>query len=485
MNALAAAKPFSSFSPTALKKLEQVAQRRAYAAGEVVFAEGSPAEWAFVVESGRLEVSKRSPEGLEVRLRQLLAGDSGGLTAISSSADAQRSASLRAVEDSSLITLPKSELARLSREMPEIGAALVEFLGEKVRAKTRALATVLARTGRDPRELIAFFDAKPYDVEAFTRRLPADLRIRFLEARLGPDTVALADGFPIVCAFVNDDLSAPVLEQLAAGGVRLVALRCAGFNNIDRDAAARLGLSVVRVPAYSPHAVAEHAVALVLTLNRKTHRAYNRVREGNFRLGGLVGFDLYGRTAGIVGLGKIGRALAEVLRGFGMRVLAYDARPDEEYARRAGVQFVGLEELLRESDIVSLHAPLTPETHHMIDARAIAGMKRGAMLINTGRGALVDAAALIDGLKSGQIGAAGLDVYEEESEYFFEDRSDRIIADDVLARLMTFNNVLITSHQAFLTVEALDGIASTTLGSIEEFRQGRRGRELAHAVLPG
>ncbi len=484
MNALAAAKPFSQFSATVLQLLSQVTRRQRFESGQVVFSEGDAADWAFVVESGRLAVSKRSQDGVDVTLREMRPGDAGGLTALAAP-DSRRSASLHALEDSTLVTLPKAELARVSFEHPEVGAAIRDFLGEKVRSKTRALATVLARHGHDPREQVAFFDAKPYDRAAFEARRGEHLRLRYLEARLGPETVSLADGYPVVCAFVNDDLSAPVLEQLAAAGVKLVALRCAGFNHVDREAAQRLGISVVRVPAYSPHAVAEHAVALILTLNRKTHRAFNRVREGNFRLNGLVGFDLHGRTAGIVGLGKIGRALAEALRGFGMRVLANDAFQDQAYAARTGVEFVELERLLAESDIVSLHAPLTAATHHLIDARRIALMKRGAMLINTGRGALVDTAALIEGLKSGQIGAAGLDVYEEESDYFFEDRSDQVITDDVLARLMTFNNVLVTSHQAFLTEDALDAIARTTLANIEEFRQGRRGKELTNAVLPG
>jgi D-lactate dehydrogenase len=479
----ATAKPFSDFSPRARELLSQAAERRSFEAGQTVFAEGDPAEWAFVVESGLLQASKRSRDGVEVGLRELRSGDAGGLTAVAY--EARRSASMRALERSVLVILPKAQLARLAREMPEISSALLGFLGNKVRSKTSELATLLARTGRDPREQIAFFDAKPYDEAAFVKRLPQGLRIRFHEARLGPSTVALADGFPVVCAFVNDDLSAPVLEQLKAGGVQLIAMRCAGYNNVDLEAAEKLGLTVVRVPAYSPHAIAEHAAALILTLNRKTHRAFNRVREGNFRLGGLVGFDLYGRTAGIVGLGKIGRCLAEALRGFGMKVLAYDAHVDEELAKRIGVTYVGLDQLLRESDIVSLHAPLTPETRHLIDAKRIATMKRGVMLINTSRGALVDTAALIDALKSGHIGAAGLDVYEEESEYFFEDRSNGPISDDLLARLTTFNNVLVTSHQAFLTEDALDNIAQTTLQNIEDYRRGQRGRELANVLLAG
>ncbi|MBN1962805.1 MAG: 2-hydroxyacid dehydrogenase [Deltaproteobacteria bacterium] len=330
--------------------------------------------------------------------------------------------------------------------------------------------------------LIAFFDTKPYDEVAFSKHLPKNFQLHFLESRLGPKTAKLADGHSIVCAFVNDDLSAPVLKQLKERGVELIALRCAGYNNIDIKTAAKLGISVVRVPAYSPHAVAEHAVALILTLNRKTHRAFNRVREGNFSLSGLVGFDLHGRTIGIVGLGKIGHSLAKIMHGFGMQILAYDTFHDEGFANQYNLKYVELDELLRKSDIISLHTPLLPETYHMINNERISIMKRGIIIINTSRGGLVDTRALIKGLKSGQIGAAGLDVYEEESAYFFEDRSAELITDDTLARLMTFHNVLITSHQAFLTVEALDNIAQTTLANIDEYYRGLRGKQLTNAV---
>jgi D-lactate dehydrogenase len=280
-----------------------------------------------------------------------------------------------------------------------------------------------------------------------------------------------------VCAFVNDDLSAPTLRRLSELGVGAVALRCAGFNNVDLKAAAELGLPVFRVPAYSPHAVAEHAVALLLTLNRKTHRAYNRVREGNFSLVGLVGSDLYGQTAGVVGLGKIGRCCATILRGLGMRVLGHDVAPDVAFAAREGIELCELDELLTRSDVVSLHAPLLPATHHLIDAARLARMKEGVILINTSRGGLIDSKALIDALKSGKVGGAGLDVYEEESDYFFEDHSGQIIGDDLLARLMTFHQVLITSHQAFLTTQALHNIAQTTLGNLRAFAAGQDAAE--------
>jgi D-lactate dehydrogenase len=251
--------------------------------------------------------------------------------------------------------------------------------------------------------------------------------------------------------------------------VRLVAMRCAGYNNVDLTACAQLGIPVVRVPAYSPHAVAEHTVALMLSLNRKIHRAHSRVRDGNFSLDGLVGFDLYGRTVGVVGAGKIGQCVIEILKGFGCRVLVFDKYESDALKARLLFDYVGLDELFRESDIITLHAPLFPETRHVINHAAIDKMKRGVMIINTSRGALIDTSALLDGLKSGQIGYAGLDVYEEESDFFFEDYSDRVMTDDLLARLTTFNNVLVTSHQAFLTRDALENIAETTLDNIRAF----------------
>ncbi|APX85109.1 hydroxyacid dehydrogenase [Methylorubrum extorquens] len=295
-------------------------------------------------------------------------------------------------------------------------------------------------------------------------------RLRYLEARLTHESAPLTQGAQAVCAFVNDVLDRPVLEVLAASGTRMVALRSAGFNNVDLPAAAELGIAVGRVPAYSPDAVAEHTVALILALNRKTHRAYARVREGNFALEGLLGFDLKGRTVGIVGTGKIGRAVARILAGFGCRVLAYDPVPSAELAG-FGAEAVGLDRLLAEADIVSLHCPLTPDTHHMIDRAALARMKRGVMLINTGRGALVDTAALIEGLKSGVIGDLGLDVYEEEGGLFFEDLSNQIIRDDVFSRLLTFPNVIVTGHQAFFTAEALAAIAATTIENLSCFEK--------------
>jgi len=314
----------------------------------------------------------------------------------------------------------------------------------------------------------AVFDTKPYDREALQQASAnQSIQWHFLEFRLMQDTASAANKARAVCAFVNDQLDRPCLKALASEGVELVALRSTGFNNVDVDSAKELKLTVTRVPVYSPHAVAEHAVALLLTLNRKIHLAYNRVRELNFSLNGLVGFDLYGKTAGIIGTGKIGRVTGQILRGFGMRVLAYDPFPNHEWAKQAGVEYVeALPILLSESDVVSLHTPLTPETRYTIREETLGLMKPGSILINVSRGALVQTKALIEALKSRHLAGVALDVYEEEEGIFFHDLSGEVLHDDELARLLTFPNVLITSHQAFLTREALAEIARTTVANI-------------------
>ncbi|MCO7622284.1 2-hydroxyacid dehydrogenase [Pseudomonas guariconensis] len=319
---------------------------------------------------------------------------------------------------------------------------------------------------------VLLFSSQHYDQESFTQASrDSSLELHYQSARLTQDTVALAQDFEVVCAFINDELDATVLERLAAGGTRLIALRSAGYNHVDLAAARRLGLSVVRVPAYSPHAVAEHAVALILALNRRLHRAYNRTREGDFTLHGLTGFDLHGKTVGVVGTGQIGAAFAHIMAGFGCQLLAYDPYPNPELLA-LGARYVELPELLSQARIISLHCPLTEHTRHLINAQSLATLQPGAMLINTGRGALVDTPALIDTLKCGQLGYLGLDVYEEEAQLFFEDRSDLPLQDDVLARLLTFPNVIVTAHQAFLTHEALAAIASTTLDNIIRWTEG-------------
>jgi D-lactate dehydrogenase len=319
---------------------------------------------------------------------------------------------------------------------------------------------------------IAFFSSKSYEQLSFDAANAAfGHEITYLEPRLSTATVSLAAGFPSVCVFVNDQLDAGALQVLSHGGTRLLALRSAGFNHVDLAAAGRLGLTVVRVPAYSPHAVAEHTVGLILALNRRLHRAYVRVREGNFSLDGLMGFDLDNRTVGVVGTGKIGEVVCRILQGFGCHLLAFDPQPNPA-CQDMGVRYVGLESLLREADIVTLHCPLTDETRHLIDARALQTMKDGAMLINTSRGGLVDTPAVVLALKSGKLGELGLDVYEEEAGLFFEDHSDRVIQDDVFARLLTFPNVLVTGHQAFFTREAVAAIARTTLSNVADFERG-------------
>ncbi|MFQ5787529.1 MAG: 2-hydroxyacid dehydrogenase [Thermodesulfobacteriota bacterium] len=321
---------------------------------------------------------------------------------------------------------------------------------------------------------VAVFSTKSYDrqfLESANRKFGHELF--FFEPKLDIETSVLADGFPGVCVFVNDDLNSEVLNKLVKGGTRLIALRCAGFNNVDLRVAEKLGLTVVRVPAYSPHAVAEHTVALILALNRKIHKAYNRVREGNFSLERMMGFNLSGKTIGIIGTGRIGSIVARIMKGFGCNLLAHDPYPNEE-CKSIGVKYVLLSDLFMRSDIITLHCPLTPETHHLIDEGSLHKMKNGIMLINTSRGEVIDTHAIIHALKSGKIGYLGLDVYEEEADLFYQDLSDRIIRDDIFARLQTFPNVLITGHQAFFTKEALTNITETTLSNIKEFELGRK-----------
>ena len=317
---------------------------------------------------------------------------------------------------------------------------------------------------------IAFFGAKPYDIASFDKvNEKYNYDIRYYKGHLNPNNVVLTQDTDVVCIFVNDTADAAVIDAMVDNGVKLLALRCAGFNNVDLKAA-KGKLPVVRVPAYSPYAVAEYSLALMLSLNRKIHRAYWRTRDGNFSLNGLMGFDMHGKTIGIIGTGKIAKILIRLLKGFGMRILAYDLYPDMKFAGEEGISYVSLDELYRESDIISLHCPLTDQTKYMIDKDSIDKMKEGVMIINTGRGQLINTNDLIEGLKEKKIAAAGLDVYEEAGEYFYEDKSDKIIDDDVLARLLSFNNVIVTSHQAFFTKEALHNIAETTLQNIEDFR---------------
>ena len=324
---------------------------------------------------------------------------------------------------------------------------------------------------------IAMFDAKEYDMASFEKaNEKAGYEIKFYETKLSADTVDLTKGYDAVCVFVNDAVDADVIDALGQNGVKLVALRCAGYNNVDIEHAYGK-IHVVRVPAYSPYAVAEHAMALLLTSIRRIHKAYIRTRDHNFSLAGLTGFDLHGKTVGIVGTGKIGRVFSDICRGFGMNIIAYDKFP----AKDSGLDYVPIEEIWEKADIISFHCPLTDETRHMVNADSIAKMKKGVVLVNTSRGALIDSEALLEGIKDRRIGAACLDVYEEESDVFFHDYSGHIIADDTLARLISMPNVIVTSHQAFLTQEALSNIADTTLSNIRQFEsEGRCDNEVCY-----
>ena len=327
-------------------------------------------------------------------------------------------------------------------------------------------------------EKVLFFDAKQYDIDFFNQQKEelsknnsavSNLEFEFLDLKLNEKTVSLAYGKKIICAFVNDRINDAVIENLSKNGTELLALRCAGYNNVSLKKAQEVGLKVVRVPEYSPYAVAEHAVALIMTLNRHVHKAYSRVRDGNFSLNGLIGFDMHGKTVGVIGTGRIGQIMIKIIKGFGCKVLAFDLYPQAKLTSELGFEYVALEEIYKQSDIISLHVPLSKETYHMINQKTIELMKDKVILINTSRGPLIDTQPVIDALKSGKIKAAGLDVYEEEEKYFFEDLSNEVVVDDQLARLLSFNNVIVTSHQAFLTEEALRNIAATTIDNILEF----------------
>lgn len=321
---------------------------------------------------------------------------------------------------------------------------------------------------------IAFFGSKPYDEESFNQKNKAyNFELRYYKGHLNRNNVILTKDVNAVCIFVNDTADEEVIRIMANNGVQLIALRCAGFNNVDLNAAVKYGIKVVRVPAYSPYAVAEYTVALMLSLNRKIPRATWRTRDGNFSLHGLLGFDMYQKTVGVIGTGKIAKKLIHILKGFSMKVLAYDLYPDYEFAKENQIEYASLDDLYKNSDIITLHCPLTEQTKYIINRESIEKMKDGVMIINTGRGQLIHTNDLIEGLKNKKVGSAGLDVYEEESEYFYEDQSDRIIDDDTLARLLSFNNVIVTSHQAFFTREALENIATTTLENIQYFIQGK------------
>ncbi len=459
-------KCFSALDEKTLQLLLDEMRLHIFETGQYICTEGETGDKMFIIESGEVSVIKRGEKDIPVEIAILKRGDIAGEMGLFG--QSVRSASLRACCETKTWALEYSVFNRLLDTHSGFARELLSYINTHLCRETSVVAKLLSND-IEPNFKIAFFDSKPYMKDIFLERNKYNYCINFFESRLSLETVFMAAGFKAICVFVNDVLNEPVIKELHAMGIRMIALRCAGFNNVDLKACKKYGIIVMRVPAYSPHAVAEHAVALMLTLNRHIHRANNRVREANFSLNGLLGFDMHGKTAGIIGAGKIGKCVLQILKGFGCKLLVYARTPDRKLEEQLGVIFVEKDQLFAESDIITLHAPLTPETHHLINADVIEKLKDGVMLINTSRGGLVDTSALIDGLKSGKIGYAGLDVYEEESNYFFEDCSGDIMTDDMLARLTTFNNVLVTSHQAFLTREALCNIADTTLANIRSF----------------
>lgn len=471
----------TSITASSMNLIRETLEHRHYKDGDLICEEGESADWMFIVDKGEVAVIKQADDETPVEISRLESGDFGGMMSLFEGMP--RSARLEARGETALFALHHDTLEHLLKKNHELGMGIMAFMSGCMRRDSETLAS-LRTASLDGRFSMAVFDSKPYTEKIFMDCNKDRFSLQFFEHRLTPVTAASALGFDAVCVFVNDNVNADTVERLAGLGVKMVALRCAGFNNVDLKACQEHGIDVVHVPAYSPNSVAEHAIALMMALNRRVHRAWSRVREGNFSLNNLVGMEMNGKTAGVIGMGRIGRCAAQILAGFGCRVLVYARRRLPEIEAMPGVEYADMDTVLSESDIISLHLPLTPETHYMINTEAIEKMKTGVMLINTSRGGLIDTVALIDGLKSGKIGCAGLDVYEEESNYFFEDRSHTIIDDDVLARLISFNNVIITSHQAFLTDEALSNIADTTFDNLEEFVAGSRGESLTNVVLP-
>ena len=470
---------FSSLDDQSLNLLKERMKLVYFKAEEIICSEGDRGDRMYVVDTGEIRVLKKGKEDSSVEIAVLRHGEVAGIMSLFE--EEPRSATLQASGKVKLWEIDKNTFQNLLKSHPAISQALITALSRYLRRETEIVAKLHSQD-EDNRLKAAIFDSKPYTEQIFKEQNQGRYALKFFEVRLNQDTAAMASGFKVICAFVNDRIDAGVVEELRRIGIEMIALRCAGYNNVDLKACAKYEISVARVPAYSPYAVAEHSIALMMALNRHIHRAHNRVREGNFSLNNLVGFDMHGKTVGIIGTGKIGKCAINILLGFGCNILAYDKFPDEKTAQRGGVRYVELDDLFDKSDIVSLYAPLTPETHHMINEQTIMKMKQGVMLINTSRGGLIDTRALIKGLVNGQIGSSGLDVYEEEGEYFFEDFSHTVIGDEVLARLTTFNNVMVTSHMAFLTKEALTNIADTTLENIQEYESGKRGDQLTNGI---
>lgn len=471
---------FSELDEATLLVVKEALQPVTFKPGERLCTEGETGDKMFIIESGKVIVLKAVDDGNPVEVALLKPVDIAGEMGLFGSKI--RTATLQARSNCKVWTLDYFVFEALLEQYGALAKGVLSYMSDHLARETSIAAKLMAKD-MEKGLRAAFFHATPYRNELYRQENRYNYALHFFTPRLTRDTVALTAGFRVIVVSANDCLDAEVVHELHELGVEMIALRCAGFNNVDLAACERYGISVARVPAYSPYAVAEHAVALMMTLNRRINRAHNRVREGNFSLEGLMGFDMHGRTAGVIGTGKIGSCTLSILFGFGCPLLAYDVFQNQDLVDKFGVLYVELDELYAKSDIISLHAPLTRETYHLIDSTAVKKMKPGVMLINTARGGLIDTAALIDGLKSGRIGYAGLDVYEEEADYFYEDFSDSIIKDDVLARLTTFNNVMITSHQGSLTDVAQTKIVETTLENIREFELGKRGRELTNAVI--
>lgn len=469
---------FSSLDDAALEILRSNLKRVAFKPGDIICSEGESGSSMFVLDSGTIRVLKRGKENVDVEIAKLGPGEVAGIMSLFG--DDRRSATLMAADEVVLWEMRDTEFQALLAANPPISRALLQTLSQYLRENIRVVAELRSHDV-DQRLKIGVFDSKPYTEKAFIVQNADRYALKFFDFRLTPDTASMAAGFRVICCFVNDTVDLAVVKKLKQLNVEMIAMRCAGYNNVDLDACRDHGISVANVPVYSPYAIAEHSVALMMSLNRHVNRAYNRVREGNYALDGLVGFDMHGKTVGIIGAGRIGMCAVDILAGFGCTVLLYNRTPVND--PRPNVRDASLDQLLRESDIISLHAPLVPETHHMIGDAAIGKMKHGVMLINTGRGGLVDSQALIKGLLSGRIGSAGLDVYEEEGGYFFEDHSGAVLKDEVLARLTTFHNVIITPHMAFLTEEALLNIAEVTLANIRAWEEGKRGSAIPNSLV--
>lgn len=466
---------FGTLSDSDKQTLFAAMTTKQYKTGDVLIKEGDEQTKMLIVTAGKIEKRKGA------RSSFLKRGDISGV--LHFFARDPSYATLTAAEDSTVSEIDSDHFKTLLSANPSLNTAFITFLSKLVRSRSNLINSIRASVLGSGGIRIAFFDSKAYMKEAFEQiNQKFGFEFVWIKEKLSEKTVAFATGCSVVCCFVNDTVNDKVISHLAETGVGLIAMRCAGYDNVDLKLATKLGLSVTRVPAYSPYAVAEHAAALMLSLNRHLHLAYVRTRDHNFSLNGLVGFDMHGKTVGVLGTGKIGKCLVYILRGFGCNVLCYDVREDPELATMQGVKYVTKDELLAQSDIVSLHAPLLPSTKHTINAEALGKMKNTALLINTSRGGLVDSEALLDAVMTGKIAGAGLDVYEGEKAYFFENQSDKNMTDSTLSRLLACKNVLITSHQAFLTQEALQNIADSTLQSVKDFSAGKRGKDLPNAV---